>query len=224
MCCCCKTGQTLQMQRDGCCLYRWGWVVHTGKWVLVAFGTRNRLIWRKLRIGRGTCWIDHRWAGTLCLCDESSQLWSPAMGHQGHLREALAVLMESCALCIWCTCRHSQQCQHWCQASILLLSLGLASSPSPDGLHEGLQGCSQGFLEECILGFPLGEYQPLWTAHPRCPRSVGQSLGPVWDGQVTPWGWGSILCCRQGHIWWYLRLHPALMQTIGHVGCSGGWG
>ena len=34
----------------------------------------------------GISWIDHRWGGTLCLCDGSSWLWSAGTHHHGCLR------------------------------------------------------------------------------------------------------------------------------------------
>ena len=75
---------------------------------------------------------------TLCLCHESSQLQSPALGCWGCLREALAVLVER-------PCAYGAPVDVVRDISIdagpiLLPSPVLASSPSPGGLHEGWQG------------------------------------------------------------------------------------
>ena len=91
------------------------------------FDTGTGPIWRLPWIGRGIYWTVHSWGGTLCLCDGSNWLWSPAMGHWGYLEAAWARLVEKA--CAWCICGTSW-CSwlylHLCWASELPLWLGTA--------------------------------------------------------------------------------------------------
>ena len=78
-----ELSKTLQTWRESHCLCRWCMMVCAGWLVPVAFGTGNGLIWRKHWIGRGTCWTDCRWAGTLYLCGESNWLQISCHGPLG---------------------------------------------------------------------------------------------------------------------------------------------